>query len=220
MPRVKPAKPRRAGDYAPRMARRCSVVVAILAAVLCFAGAAQADADPASDTLYVGDVFLPLSARVSPKLARRLFAVTRGARRAGKPIKVAVIASPRDLGGVPSIFGKPTYYARFLGGELTFLYTGKVLIVMPQGAGLSEGGRLIANPAVVHAVIGSGADGLARTAIELVQELALGKHATAQATPTHKTVVWPWVAVAIAVVVAAFTPAILFVRRRLRRELP
>src|SRR5207302_1264602 len=98
------------------------------------------------------------------------FDVTRRARRAGKPIKVAVIASPRDLGGVPSVFGNPTYYARFLGAELQFLYKGKLLIVMPQGAGLSEDGRLVAESAVVHAVIGSGADGLTRTAIELVQE--------------------------------------------------
>jgi hypothetical protein len=191
--------------------------------VLCLTGAAQADADPASDTLYERDVFLPLSARVSPELARRLFDLTRAARSAGKPIKVALIASPTDLGGVPSIFGRPTYYARFLGAELQFLYRGKLLIVMPQGAGLSEGGRLVAKSAVVNAVVGSGADGLARTAIELVQELALGKPATGQsATPTHKTAVWPWIVIviAIAVVGGALMPTILFVRRRLRRARP
>lgn len=200
-------------------ARLGSVAIATLAAALCLSGAAQADADPASDTLYVRDVFLPLSARVSPQLARRLLDVTRAARTAGKPIKVALIASARDLGGVPSIFGKPTYYARFLGAELQFLYKGKLLIVMPQGAGLSEGGRLVAESAVVHAVIGTGADGLARTAIKLVQELALGKSPGGQdAGSGHSRAIWPWVAIAIGAACALLTLGIVVVRRRPRGE--
>jgi hypothetical protein len=198
---------------------RLGFVVVTLAVALCLTGAAQADADPASDTLYVRDVFLPLSARVSPQLAQKLLDVTRAARSAGKPIKVALIASARDLGGVPSIFGKPTYYARFLGAELQFLYKGKLLIVMPQGAGLSEGGRLVAESAVVHAVIGTGADGLARTAIELVQELALGKPPGGRdAGRAHSTAIWPWIAIAIAAVSALLALGIVIVRRRLRRE--
>jgi hypothetical protein len=51
---------------------RLGFVVVTLAVALCLTGAAQADADPASDTLYVRDVFLPLSARVSPQLAQKL----------------------------------------------------------------------------------------------------------------------------------------------------
>src|SRR5204863_4514293 len=99
---------------------------------------ARADADPASDTLYTGRVFLPLSAKVSPRLARELAAVTLEAERAGHPVRVALIASKSDLGGVPQMFGRPGYYARFLASELQYVYPDKVLIVMPQGAALGE----------------------------------------------------------------------------------
>src|SRR6478736_2733990 len=83
---------------------------------------ARADADPASDTLYTGRVFLPLSARVTPRLAKELDAVTLEAEHAGRPVRVALIAAPTDLGGVPQVFGKPTTYARFLAAELQFVY--------------------------------------------------------------------------------------------------
>ena len=148
------------------------VAPALVLASLAVPGLAHADADPASDTLYVGRVFLPLSARVSPRLARQLAADTLAAEQAGRPVRVALIASRTDLGGVPALFGKPTAYAAFLAAELQFVYPGRVLIVMPQGAALGERGRLAANADVVRAKVEPGADGLARTAITLVEKLA------------------------------------------------
>ena len=148
------------------------LALVLLAAALLGAGTARADADPASDTLYVGRVFLPLSARVSPELAQRLDADTYVADKAGKRIRVALIAARSDLGGVPSLFGKPNGYARFLAGELQFVYPGPVLVVMPQGAALAENARLVADRDVVNSKVGPGADGLARTAIELVEKLS------------------------------------------------
>jgi hypothetical protein len=191
----------------------------MLVLALALSGAARANGDPASDVLYVNDVFLPLSARVTPQLARELLDVTRTARKVGKPMKVALIASVTDLGLEPSYFGKPTNYARFLGAELQYLYKGKLLIVMPQGAGLSEAGRLVANAAVVHAVVGSGVDGLARTAIDLVRELALGEHAaqsnaTAERGSGSGVPVWEWVAIPVGAALFAVVAADLFVRRR------
>src|SRR5262245_20642833 len=118
-------------------------LTAVLAAGL--AAAARADADPASDMLYTGDVFLPYE-QVSPEVAADLRGAVRDARADGKPLKVAVIATKRDLGGVPTLFGNPLYYARFLGAELQFLYSGRLLVVMPQGAALSQRGKLVANP--------------------------------------------------------------------------
>jgi hypothetical protein len=94
---------------------------------------ASANADPASDSLYTGTLFLPLSNPVSPHLAQRLAADLRVAGRAGKPVRVALIAAPTDLGGVPVLFGRPAQYARFLGAELQFVYAGRVLVVMPRG---------------------------------------------------------------------------------------
>jgi hypothetical protein len=199
----------------PPVARvSCAAVVLVLA--LALSGAARANGDPASDVLYVNDVFLPLSAKVTPQLARQLLDVTRTARKAGKPMKVALIASVTDLGLEPSYYGKPTDYARFLGAELQYLYKGKLLIVMPQGAGLSEAGRLIASAAVVHAVVGSGFDGLARTAIDLVRELALGEPAarSTAAGSAEGLSVWTWVAIAAGAVCALLVVG-LIVRRRL-----
>jgi hypothetical protein len=51
---------------------------------------------------------------------------------------VAIIASPYDLGAVSSLYGKPQEYAKFLSSELTFVYHGRLLIVMPQGFGYSD----------------------------------------------------------------------------------
>jgi hypothetical protein len=87
-------------------------------------------------------------------------------------VRVALIASRTDLGGVPQLFGKPTTYARFLASELQFVYPNKVLIVMPQGAALGDHARLVANADVLHAKVEPGTDGLAVTAIALVRKIA------------------------------------------------
>src|SRR3954468_9514708 len=109
--------------------RRFLPALLVLLALLVPA-AAYADADPASDTLYSGRVFLPLSAKVSPRLAKELDAVTLQAQRAGGPVRRALIASKTDRGGVPQLLGRVAYYARFLSSELQYLYPGLVLIVM------------------------------------------------------------------------------------------
>jgi hypothetical protein len=174
---------------------RVAAVLVLLSLVL--AGVAHADADPASDTLYVGRVFLPLSAQVSPRLARQLAEVTLEAERVGRPVRVALIAAPMDLGGVPSLFGKPATYARFLANELQFVYPGKVLIVMPQGAALGDHARLVANPDVLKAKVEPGPDGLAITAIALVRKLA----GVGRPPDTNGGVsVWVWVAAGAAAI--------------------
>jgi hypothetical protein len=198
------------------------------------AAPARADADPASDTLYTGRVFLPLGTTVSPRLAQRLAATAAAAEQAGKPIRVALIASPTDLGGVPSLFGRPTEYARFLDAELQFVYDGLLLVVMPQGAGLAEHGRLVANAAVVGARVGPGGDGLTRTAIELVEKLSgtraapgvtvpqpravrAPKHVLTVSTATRKkggVQAWASAAIAVGAVALLLVPGFLLVRRR------
>jgi hypothetical protein len=157
------------------MAMRLGSVVALVVVALALAGTARADADPASDVLYVRNLFLPFSTKVSPEAAAKLRAAIARSHAAGRPIKVALIAGRTDLGGVPQLFGNPVYYARFLDAELQFLYSGRLLVVMPQGAGLAQGGRAIAEKAVVEAKPGPGGDGLAETAAQLVDEIATGK---------------------------------------------
>jgi MYXO-CTERM domain-containing protein len=164
---------------------RLGAAGALVLLALALAGTARADADPASDVLFARRVFLPYNnTKVSPPLVRELDAVTLAAEQAGRPVRVALIATPTDLGGVPALFGKPTQYARFLGAELQFVYLGRLLIVMPQGAALSQAGRLVAEKVVVEAHVGPGGDGLARAAIDIVRQLSGGKPLPPPATTT------------------------------------
>jgi len=101
--------------------------------------AALADADPPSDILLGQDSYLPYfsGARSS---GGRLAGLLAAARSRGHPFKVAVIASPTDLGGIPALFGKPSRYATFLAGEIRpFLPARRatLVVVMPQGIGVA-----------------------------------------------------------------------------------
>ena len=136
--------------------------------------AARADGDPASDYLYTQWVFLPYETRVPPAQAAQLRAVVAEARKSGYPIKVAIIGSKYDLGAIGSLWRQPRQYARFLGAELRFLYEGRLLIVMPNGFGLSKAGRAI--PVEERALgalqVGKGGTGLASGAVDAVRTLA------------------------------------------------
>ena len=145
----------------------------VAAAALATAPAASGDADPASDFLPTQDVFLPYQPRVSDALARDLRGVTAAAKRAGYPIKIAIIAAPADLGGVPNFFNKPRQYAPFLGREISFNKKDQpLLVVMPNGLGTFQAGPR-AEPAVADVKVeGDGSDGMARAAVEAVQKLA------------------------------------------------
>ena len=54
-----------------------------------------------------------------------------------------MIATPADLGAVPSLFGKPKTYAQFLGREIYNIYPGRLLVVMPNGYGVSSAGAIV-----------------------------------------------------------------------------
>ena len=146
--------------------------VTLAALALVSAPAALADSDPASDFLPTQDVFLPYQPRVSSDLTNDLRGVTAAAKRAGYPIKVAIIATAADLGGVPNLFNKPEQYAPFLGREITFNAKAKpLLVVMPAGFGTYQAGPRAA-AAIAKVKVESGADGMARAGVEAVQKLA------------------------------------------------
>ena len=111
-----------------------------LLALLLAAPAARADGDPASDVLYFGNVFLPTPAP-SPDAGKALQAQVASVYQHGDRIKVAVIATPSDLGSIPSLFDRPVDYSRFLGLELQSIFIGPLLVVMPAGFGIYDGGR-------------------------------------------------------------------------------
>ncbi len=152
--------------------RAATLWVAVLT-VLLFAAPALGDGDPASDVLVNQNVFFPYPApgeTAASALQREVAAVYAQGQR----VKVAVIASPTDLGAIPSLFGKPADYARFLGTELKFVYVGPLLIVMPAGFGIYDGGRSTqAEQAVLAAARppGSAADELSAAATSMVARL-------------------------------------------------
>src|SRR5271163_1216609 len=111
------------------------VLFALLAPTLGPA-AARADGDPASDVLLGQNVFYPYTPAVSPAIQKTLDAETTAASRAKFPIKVALIASPVDLGVIPDLFGKPQKYADFLDQEISFQTKQPLLVVMSAGYGV------------------------------------------------------------------------------------
>ena len=134
---------------------------------------AGADGDPASDTLLGENVFYPYSPSVSASLQHTLDAATAAARRSGFPIRVALIASPVDLGVIPDLFGQPQKYADFLDQEISFKAKQPLLVVMAAGYGTQ--GLDAHSQAVVAALprpAGGSSDQLATAAIHAVATLA------------------------------------------------
>lgn len=113
-------------------------LLAALVAVLAVPAAAPADVDPASDVLLLQDVFVPQSPPPDQGKVSAIRKMLTEAKQAGFPLKVAIIGSATDLGGIPQLFGKPAQYARFLGTELTGATgqkTQPLLVVMAAGFG-------------------------------------------------------------------------------------
>lgn len=99
-------------------------------------GSARADGDPASDVLVTQTLFLPWDAGVSAGQQVQLTALLREAEHDGFPLRVALVASSADLGSVTELWSQPQSYAAFLGEELSLVYKGTLLVIMPDGFGL------------------------------------------------------------------------------------
>ena len=98
---------------------------------------------------------------------------SRPRRAAGVPIRVAIIATPGDLGAVGALWRRPEAYARFLGLELSLSYKGRLLVVMPNGIGFNWPGHsptpvLRALQGLVPTAGGNGLAAAAQTAIHRV----------------------------------------------------
>jgi hypothetical protein len=118
--------------------RTCvALAAAAVAAAALTPGSARANGDPASDILIGKNVFLSLTEPTTVPSGNDLISLTAQAKKQRFPLKVAVIAARTDLGLVPGMWGSPRAYARFLGGELRLVrYTGTLLVLMPNGAGV------------------------------------------------------------------------------------
>ena len=154
--------------------RRALALAAVAAAAALVVPVSRADGDPASDTLLEQSVFFPYH-EPSHSATVVLQQIIGGVYAHGRRIKVALIYDQTDLGAIPSLFGHPTDYAQFLGTELGLWYVGPVLVVMPAGFGIYDGGRsTAADETVVRSihVDASSSDGLTRSAATAVQQLA------------------------------------------------
>ena len=98
---------------------------------------ARADGDPASDYLAGRQVFVTSQEVTRSAAQRELLATVSAANRAGFAIRVAIISTDYDLGSITALWRKPTIYARFLGLELSSIYRGRLLVVMPSGFGFN-----------------------------------------------------------------------------------
>ncbi len=113
-----------------------AIVTVALAASL-VPGSARADGDPASDVLVTQTLFLPWDAGVSAGQQAELAALLREAEYDdGYQLRVALVASSADLGSVTELWSQPQSYADFLGDELSLVYKGTLLVIMPDGFGL------------------------------------------------------------------------------------
>ncbi len=160
----------------------------MLAAVLCAAAvvapSARADGDPGSDVLVNQNLFAAADAGLSIAQQAQLGDLLKTAGADGLALRVAIIAQPSDLGTVTALWRRPRAYAGYLGIELSLAYTGRLLVVMPNGFGynwpghdLTPGYRLLAGIPVR-----SGAAGLVSTVQTAVHALAAGAGVTLRAT--------------------------------------
>ncbi len=156
---------------------RHAAIAGILAVALGLAGlatVARADGDPASDVLLTQQAFFASQAPGGSPSQRELLSLLSAARRAGFPIRVAVISSEYDLGSITALWHRPRIYARFLGIELSDTYSQRLLVVMPNGFGFDWPGHsdAAAYAALAHVSIGPGLRGLATAADTAVLRLA------------------------------------------------
>ena len=138
---------------------------------------AHADGDPASDVLATQSLFVPWDADVPAVRQAQLSAVLSSAEHAGYPVRVALIASPADLGSVGALWQRPQSYAEFLAQEISLLYRGPLLVVMPNGFGVKGAG--VSEASIASALAGipvphgpNGGAQLAQDAIVAVRRLA------------------------------------------------
>jgi hypothetical protein len=183
--------------------------------------AARADGDPASDVLVAAPpLFLSADSGATITEESALVRQLREAARRGHRLRVAIISTRSDLGSVTALWGQPETYAEFLGRELSLQYRGQLLVVMPAGFAVSRAGTPLRTALTGLAP----RHGELLTATEqAIQRLTGVAPATVRAvavaatpSPASGDGWWATTAVALALVVAAWTASL---RRRPPRPL-
>lgn len=178
------------------MRRRFRAIALLLALLIGVPVAvAHADGDPGSDVLVFQNLFVGADAGLTVAQQAQFGQLLSSADRAGFPIRVAIIASPADLGAVTALWNKPRAYASFLGIELSLAYKQRLLVVMPGGFGFNWPGHSV-TPVygeLANVPIRPGGAGLLNGARSAVQALAgadgikLGSPSPARSQPATAT---------------------------------
>ena len=154
---------------------RRALLIAAVAALL-VVPAAHANGDPASDVLITQQVFIPFEAPISTSAKDELIKTVAAANERGYKIRVAVIAFTGDLGTAVSLWRHPQSYSKFLGSELAFVYSNRLLISMPSGFGFYRGRKPVAKEQAVVVKIPPG-----KTPTELTESTTKAVRALAAA---------------------------------------
>jgi cytochrome oxidase Cu insertion factor (SCO1/SenC/PrrC family)/thiol-disulfide isomerase/thioredoxin len=171
----------------PRLAALAVALVAVIAAALVVRPApARADGDPGSDVLVYQPLFLASDAGISAPEQVRLGDLLQAAAHSGFPVRVAIIAGPEDLGAITALWRKPRAYASFLGTEISLAYTGRLVVVMPDGFGFNWPGHPSApGYATLSRIrIAAGGAGLAAATQAAVGSLAAADGIRLRSAPT------------------------------------
>ena len=165
-------------DAFREMLPRAVLAVALTVLAVCALGAlspaARADGDPGSDVLVYQNLFVAADSNISIPQQVELGDLLTTASHDGFTVRVAIIATPADLGAITPLWRKPASYASFLGIELSLAYSQRLLVVMPDGFGFNWQGH---STAAAYQVLGKiaikpGASGLATSAETAVRALA------------------------------------------------
>lgn len=191
---------------------RRAALFAALAVGLLAVPAAQANGDPASDVLITQQVFLPFEAPISKSASDELTKTVAAANKRGYPIRVAVIAFTGDLGSAVSLWRHPQDYSKFLGSELAFAYSKRLLVAMPAGFGIYRNGKPTVKERLVLAKLepGKTPTALTESTTQAVRALAA---ANGIVLPTFSSGSSPWrdraiiAAAVLLLLVVVFVPA-------------
>jgi cytochrome oxidase Cu insertion factor (SCO1/SenC/PrrC family)/thiol-disulfide isomerase/thioredoxin len=116
------------------MKRLVLLIGALIACVaLLVPAGALADGDPGSDELVYQHLFIGPDDNIPAAEQVQLGKLLNATIALKAPVRVAIIGKRDDLGSITPYFGEAATYAHYLGTELELAYSGRLLVVMPQG---------------------------------------------------------------------------------------
>ncbi len=152
------------------------ILFALLASLLASAllpGHAIADGDPGSDVLLLQNLFVDDSFPTAPQL--QLGELLNATAAVGQPIRVAIISHSDDLGTVTQLWKRPQTYAEYLGYELSNTYSGRLLVVMPNGFGVYWAANPAGAKSMSHALGSLAVDGGSSQALTAATRSAVAR---------------------------------------------